>query len=87
MTSGTTAGDLHARATVVLPKQAFAARPSAPAPIPLSQMPIYLQRQMPGFTQQPVVTSRDAANIQEVRRHLHESASYILLADALASMP
>lgn len=66
VTSGTTAGDLNARATVVMPKQAPVGRPTVPAPVPMSQMPLYLQRQMPGFNQ-PVVTSRDTASIQEAR--------------------
>lgn len=65
VTSGTTSGDLNARATVVMPKQAPLSRSTAPPPVPMSQMPLYLQRQMPGFNQ-PIVTTRDTANIQEV---------------------
>lgn len=64
--AGSTVSDINARATVVMPKQAAAARSTIPPPIPMSQMPLYLQRQMPGFNQ-PIATSRDTANIQEVR--------------------
>ena len=63
------AGDLNVKATVVMPRQAAGQRTAAPAPVPLSQVPLYLQRQMPGFNA-PLVTSRDSAAVQEARRHL-----------------
>ena len=67
------------KATVVMPKQA--ARAAAPAPVPLSQVPLYLQRQLPGYNI-PIVTSRDSAAVQEVCPppcHLRTAASKFVL--------
>ena len=63
------AGDVNVKATVVMPRQAPGQRAAAPAPVPLSQIPLFLQRQMPGFNV-PVVTSRDSAAVQEARPSL-----------------
>lgn len=48
VTSGTTQGDLHAKATVVMPK-VQSERALAPPPVPVAQQPMYLQRQQQGF--------------------------------------
>lgn len=58
--SGTAHGDLHAKATVVMPKRASAAT-LPPAPTPISQLPIYLQRQQAGTYTPPADTQSPAA--------------------------
>lgn len=47
--SGSTQGDLNAKATVVMPK-VQTGRMLAPPPVPISQQPLYLRRQQQGFT-------------------------------------
>lgn len=58
--SGAVHGDRHAKATVVMPKRASAA-PPPPAPTPISQVPIYVQRQQAGTYTPPADTQSPAA--------------------------
>jgi hypothetical protein len=62
--SGSTQGDLSARATVVMPK-VQTGRALAPPPVPIVQQPLYLRRQQQGFAAPQSGT--ESASVQQVR--------------------
>ena len=64
VTSGTTSGDLHAKATVVMPK-VQSGRTLVPPPVPITQQPMYLQRQGQGPAA-PLLSGAEAASAQQV---------------------
>ena len=61
--SGSTQGDLSARATVVMPK-VQTGRALAPPPVPIVQQPLYLRRQQQGFAAPQSGT--ESASVQQV---------------------